>query len=496
MEAAQRIFDQYLPFIEKSRKGPDANNENDTIFPRVDQATILKLCEDAMPQIEPLGGLIRVSAPFVYVGDVHSNLTDLLQIFHIFGLPPKTRYLFLGDYVDRGSHSIEVISILFALVCKFPNDFYLIRGNHEFATVNKIYGFYEETLNSYGTEDVWSAVNKVFGYLPLAAIVSDQVFCVHGGLSPKLEHASSIGDIDLPVSLYEETELISDLVWSDPVDEVKGFEQNKRGSGVLYGPDATATFLKNNKLKVILRGHQCVPTGYSLNFNNQCITLFSSSDYHRLLQNKAGAIVHKENRDLVFYTLLSDSEANLKPKMTMTIASGQQLGLKKSQTKTTSNTTSSNSGSTTILGRKPNLPKPPQRSPLGTNSTTARSYVSPANKSTTLNPSTSGRHDLSTTHRTNSQILTKKRSNTITTISGGTNVKNLNPNKANLTISYNSTPRRQQPAAEAPVPHPEPPIAPSADKASTEVQKKPGISISMNTGRPRRASMRVKSNHP
>lgn len=328
MDAVEAVLNQYQPYIDKSPKGPDSNNESDTIFPRFDQQTILKICAETMPKIEKVGSFVTLVPPIVYVGDIHGNLTDLLHIFHIFGLPPQTKYLFLGDYVDRGSHSIEVITILMALFCKFPEHICLLRGNHEFSAVNKIYGFYEETLNSYGTEDVWSACNGVFGYMPFAAVVGNQIFCVHGGLSADLTNTNTIKEIDLPVGLYEETELISDLVWSDPVDEINLFEQNKRGCGVLYGPGAITNFLKNTKLKVVLRAHQCVPTGYSFNCNHMCITLFSSSNYCKQLQNKSGVILHNENRELCFYCLKSDSDVGVKPKTVMSIPVGQALGLK------------------------------------------------------------------------------------------------------------------------------------------------------------------------
>ena len=328
MEAIDAVLSMYQPFIDRSTKGPNAVSEDNTIFPRFDENTISTICAEATKVIMPMGSLIAVQPPIVYVGDIHGNLTDLIRILHIFGMPPNTRYLFLGDYVDRGSHSIEVITILLALLCKFPNDVFLIRGNHEFASVNRMYGFYDETLNSYGTEDVWLTCNNVFGYLPFAAVVGDQVFCVHGGLSPQLESTNTINDIDQPVGLYEETEIISDLVWSDPVDEITGYEQNKRGCGVLYGPGAVATFLKNNKLKVVLRAHQCVATGYCLNCNNMCITLFSSSNYCRMLQNKCGVIVHKDNRELSFYSLNDDADVGVKPKMTMSVPNTAALGLK------------------------------------------------------------------------------------------------------------------------------------------------------------------------
>lgn len=331
MEAVEDVLGQYLHFIEQNPKGPNAINESHTIFPRFDQGTILKVCDEAINRVESLNPLVYLSPPIVYVGDIHGNVTDLIHILHIFGYPPKANYLFLGDYVDRGSHSIEVITILMALLCKFPDNICLLRGNHEFPSVNRAYGFYDETLNSYGTEDVWKSCNALFSYLPFAAIVGNQVFCVHGGLSTELINKDIINEIELPVCFFEDNRLISDLVWSDPVEEIDDFEENTRGSGVLYGKTAIATFLQNAKLKVLLRAHQCVANGYSFNCNNTCITLFSSSNYHRLLQNKCGVIFHKVLKELSFYSLLPDSDIGVKPSLVMAMPTGNQIGLKSVQ---------------------------------------------------------------------------------------------------------------------------------------------------------------------
>ena len=121
-----------------------------------------------------------------FLGDVHGQYYDLLRIFEYGGFPPEANYLFLGDYIDRGKQSIESISLLLAYKIKYPENFFLLRGNHECAQINRIYGFYDECKRRYSIK-LWKIFTDVFNCLPVSALIDEKIFCMHGGLSPELK---------------------------------------------------------------------------------------------------------------------------------------------------------------------------------------------------------------------------------------------------------------------------------------------------------------------
>merc|ERR1712032_287687 len=129
--------------------------------------------------------LLELEAPIKICGDVHGQFQDLLRLFEYGGLPPESNYLFLGDYVDRGKQSIETISLLLAYKVKYPCNMFLLRGNHETATITRMYGFYDECKRRYNTK-VWKRFIDAFNCLPVCALVQEKILCMHGGISPDL----------------------------------------------------------------------------------------------------------------------------------------------------------------------------------------------------------------------------------------------------------------------------------------------------------------------
>ncbi|EAX81196.1 Ser/Thr protein phosphatase, putative [Trichomonas vaginalis G3] len=235
------------------------------------------LIEESLECFKGQKPLILFNERAIVVGDIHGNLHDLLRILKINGLPPDTYYIFLGDYVDRGEYSIEVISLLLSLHNLFPEQIFLLRGNHETRETNEVYGFKTDILYTFSNTDLWEQFNNIFDYFPIAAIINDTIFCVHGGLSPQLHYIDEIRELTLP--MHDLPPQVNDMLWSDPSDMFDGFSEGDRGIGCIFGQNITQDFLDSNKLKTILRGHQCCSNGVRSSHDGKVITVFSSSNY-------------------------------------------------------------------------------------------------------------------------------------------------------------------------------------------------------------------------
>ena len=179
------------------------------------------LCKKCRKILSQQDVLLNLSSPIKVCGDIHGQFYDLLRLFGFGGYPPNSNYLFLGDYVDRGKQSIETISLLFALKIKYPENIFILRGNHESSKINRIYGFYDECKKRYGKR-IWKLFGETFNYLPIAAIIEGKIFCIHGGLSPTLFSLEQIQKIQRPTEIPDEG-LLCDLLWSDPNSRALGW---------------------------------------------------------------------------------------------------------------------------------------------------------------------------------------------------------------------------------------------------------------------------------
>lgn len=220
-------------------------------------------------------------------------MVRLLEIFKIGGPSPDTNYLFLGDYVDRGYHSIECVTLLVLLKARYPERVHILRGNHESRQITQVYGFYDEVLRKYGNAGVWVNFTELFDYLPLAALIEDRIFCPHGGLSPSVQTIAQINaEIDRVKEVPHEGP-ICDLVWSDP-DDRHNWGISPRGAGYTFGEDVSAQFNHQNKLDAIIRAHQLVMDGYQWHHNDTVLTIFSAPNYCYRCGNQAGIIEYDQ----------------------------------------------------------------------------------------------------------------------------------------------------------------------------------------------------------
>uniref|UniRef100_A0A1I8GKX5 protein-serine/threonine phosphatase n=2 Tax=Macrostomum lignano TaxID=282301 RepID=A0A1I8GKX5_9PLAT len=245
--------------------------------------------------------LVDVAVPegtkFTICGDVHGQFFDLLNIFELNGLPSETNpYLFNGDFVDRGSFSVECIFTLFSLKLLYPKSFFLARGNHESEYMNKIYGFEGEVKAKYADKMV-QLFREVFNLLPLAHLIDGRILVMHGGLFSSddvtLEDIRKIDrNMDIP-----DSGPMSELLWSDPQD-LPGRAPSKRGVAVQFGPDVTERFCKNNGLDYIVRSHEVKEKGYEVAHSGRCITVFSAPNYCDTMGNKGAYITLTGGKDL------------------------------------------------------------------------------------------------------------------------------------------------------------------------------------------------------
>ncbi|OCL00800.1 serine/threonine-protein phosphatase PP-Z [Cenococcum geophilum 1.58] len=240
-------------------------------------AEIFAICQAAREVFLSQPALLELSPPVKIVGDVHGQYTDLIRMFEMCGFPPNSNYLFLGDYVDRGKQSLETILLLLCYKLKFPENFFLLRGNHECANVTRVYGFYDECKRRCNVK-VWKAFVDTFNTLPIASIVAGKIFCVHGGLSPSLSHMDDIRQIARPTDVPDYG-LLNDLLWSDPADMENDWESNERGVSYCFGKKVIMEFLQRHDFDLVCRAHMVVEDGYEFFNDRILVTVFSAPNY-------------------------------------------------------------------------------------------------------------------------------------------------------------------------------------------------------------------------
>ena len=306
IELAKRVVDHLLL--------PTTWRPSDAFF--LAPSDFSHLCTSVMEIVKAQPMVLQVRAPIKVYGDLHGQFADLMRLFAQYGSPSELAgdidavdYLFLGDFVDRGSFSLETVALLFALKCRFPDQVHLVRGNHEDSTINGLYGFKDECARRLREDvdsplSVYHLVNSVFEYLPLGAVIDGKVLCVHGGIGGSIQSVADIAALPRPLKVSQTPanameQRVTDLLWSDPSDSdtVHGIALNETrdpdGSGriVKFGPDRVEQFLNANPpLQLIVRAHECVMDGFERFAGGKLITVFSATDYCGHHKN-AGALL-------------------------------------------------------------------------------------------------------------------------------------------------------------------------------------------------------------
>lgn len=240
-------------------------------------------------------------------GDLHGKLDDLLTIFYKNSLPAVDNpYIFNGDFVDRGIQSVEVLLLLIACLLVWPDSVYLNRGNHEDFSVNIRYGFIKEIMFKYTRHatKIIQVTEDVFSWLPLATIIDNKVFVVHGGVADqtdltkiaKMDRHQLITILQPPLvegkmtCSKDDWNQVTDILWSDPRPQPGCYTNSVRGGGSFFGPDVTEAFLQRHHLERIIRSHECKPNGFEFTHDDRVLTVFSASNYYAMGTNRAAYV--------------------------------------------------------------------------------------------------------------------------------------------------------------------------------------------------------------
>jgi len=309
---------------------PDWVNLRNHIFAegRLEIEAAIKLIQTTGEILAKEPNVIALKPPVIVVGDIHGQFYDLLNLISKAGSPVDTPYLFLGDYVDRGIFSMEVVFYLFSLKINFPNTFTLLRGNHESRGMTGYFNFKKECLYKYN-DQVYLELMKAFDNLPIAATIESEEFgkyiAMHGGIGPNIK---TINDINVNINRFvevPETGAYCDLLWADPLDEekMKGWSDNQvfriewkknetRGCGTIYGYIAVARFLRENNLKGIIRAHEVKKHGFEEHKYRQphpmVITVFSAPNYCGNHQNFAAYVKFDSHGYTIETTTWNDNQ--------------------------------------------------------------------------------------------------------------------------------------------------------------------------------------------
>ncbi|KAI6205489.1 hypothetical protein M3Y94_00797900 [Aphelenchoides besseyi] len=263
---------------------------------------LMELCYRARETFWMQPTMVEITAPVHICGDIHGQYEDLMALFRINGFPPEKKYLFLGDYVDRGPFSIEVVTLLFAYKVMYPDDIYLLRGNHESRPVNLQYGFFTECRKRYSMS-LYEAFQYAFYCMPFCARVEKRILCMHGGISEDLRDFRQLEKIERPCDIPD-LGILADLTWADPDPNIQNYDESPRGAARIFGATALKNFCNALGLELVVRAHQVVTEGYEFfGENRRLTTIFSAPYYCNQFENAASILNVSKDMEISFTIL-------------------------------------------------------------------------------------------------------------------------------------------------------------------------------------------------
>jgi len=234
------------------------------------------------------------------IGDIHGDLGTLQRMIEIIDEKKPKFVIFLGDIVDRGKKQLECLILVLALKIRYPNRYYLLKGNHETLEMNKAYGFFQEFKSRFNDQKRFDEVLTVYNVLPFCSLINKCILCLHGGIPEDiaiLRKLKGLKPRDSVSAFKNITKSLVQIIWNDPKSNLNGFSESFRGSGIkFFGEDVFNDFMKEYNLKYLIRGHEVFPEGYRWFFDKRLLSVFSSANYGgKFSSNSASYAVIKNN---------------------------------------------------------------------------------------------------------------------------------------------------------------------------------------------------------
>jgi len=274
---------------------------------------VMKLVKEAKIVVENSPIILKLKYPIKIFGSVNGQYNDLIKYFHLWGQPSEYQgdiesfdYLFLGNFVNRGAFSLEVLCLLLSLKIKYPEQFHLLRGSQEDFEISRSYGLYEECKFKLKddvdkADSVFSAICSLFEYLPLAATINEKILCVHSGIGENFKSLEDLVGVKKPFKISD-SQIALDILWSVPAgynsDEYKGNNFTSLYRKRTYDENMISEFFKNNKIELIIRSHDPIEPGFEKVFDNKIVSIFSATNYCNFYKNDGGIIFIKKNLEI------------------------------------------------------------------------------------------------------------------------------------------------------------------------------------------------------